>query len=556
MMDVIREPGVEEVWIVSGTQVGKSTIQENLLGYWVDNDPGPCLIVKPTENAVEESIRERWRPLLETSPSLSQHLSANREDNTLGWIRLDTMPIYFGWAGSPQSLASRPCRYVLLDECDKFPPFAGREADPISLAKERTATYGHRKRVVAVSTPTTREGPIWRGWESCGDQRHYFVPCPHCHAYQRLVWSQVKWPKLAETDKVKRADEIERCRLAWYECEHCKGRIEDSHKPRMLEHGRWLSQGQSVAMDGTVTGDRPASKRVGFHLNSLYSPWRTFAEMAAEFIRAEGDIALTMNFRNSRLAEPFEVQIGGTDADAIRDKIRHGNPTGTIPAFTQHVFATADVQQDRIYYVIRAWGYGFRSAGIRHGMVLSFEELWHAVFETPLVYTPTGAHLVPELLGIDDQYRRNEVIEFQKRDPRRILRTHGLSTYDHPIALYRVEQGGLPVLNINTLLSKDRLDQVIKDGDPTRWTPHAGVDDDYCSQMASEHKVWDQQRKRELWKQKTGGRANHYWDCEANQCAVATHRHMDVPPPPEPVSQPPTKPKENAWLRDRPESWI
>jgi phage terminase large subunit GpA-like protein len=61
--------------------------------------------------------------------------------NTLSRIELDTMDVYTGWAGSPQSLGSRTCRYVRFDEVDKYPPFAGREADPISLGKERTGTY-------------------------------------------------------------------------------------------------------------------------------------------------------------------------------------------------------------------------------------------------------------------------------------------------------------------------------------------------------------------------------------------------------------------------------
>jgi hypothetical protein len=28
-----------------------------------------------------------------------------------------------------------------------------------------------------------------------GDQRYYFVPCPHCDEYQKLVWEQVRWDK-------------------------------------------------------------------------------------------------------------------------------------------------------------------------------------------------------------------------------------------------------------------------------------------------------------------------------------------------------------------------
>ncbi len=553
ILRTVVDPGVEEITFVSGTQVGKTTVHEILLGYWADVDPGPTLFVKPNEESTTEYIKERIRPLLEKN--LRNHLSERASDNTLSSIKLDSMPIYFGWAGSPQSLASRPCRNVLPDECDKFPKFSGREADPISLAKERTATFGHRRRIILSSTPTTRDGAIWLAWEASGDRRHYFVPCPHCGKYQQLLWSQVKWPKLTESDKIKRADEIERSRLAWYECSNpeCKGRIEDSNKPRMLEQGKWLSEGQAVGDDGQIVGDRPVSKRVGFHLSSLYSPWRTFAEMAAEFIRADGDIALTMNFRNSRLAEPFETQIATTDIKVFRAKAESGTPRNVVPDWAVSVLATADVQQDHLYYVIRAWGYGFRSQLLRFGMVFSFADLWAQCFEVPSE-TSDRHSVFPELLMIDGKYRTTEVLEFQKRDPTRIIRSRGLPHHNGPMHMIAYEQGNLAVLNINTLLSKDRLNQMLCDGDPKRWGLYADIEEAYISQMYSEHRIWDPKAKRELWKPKTSGRPNHAWDCEANQCALAAHRHLDIPIPAEPVATPRREPSN--WMPDRPSNWI
>src|SRR5687768_11709027 len=47
IMDAAAEPGVDEVVVVKGAQVGYSEATRNLLGYWVDLDPGPCLIVMP-----------------------------------------------------------------------------------------------------------------------------------------------------------------------------------------------------------------------------------------------------------------------------------------------------------------------------------------------------------------------------------------------------------------------------------------------------------------------------------------------------------------------------
>jgi len=86
VMDCVIEPGVEEIWWVAGTQISKTTTQENILGYWIDNDPGPCLIVKPTEQACDESVRERWRPLIDGSPALARHKTGDPHDNKLRGI--------------------------------------------------------------------------------------------------------------------------------------------------------------------------------------------------------------------------------------------------------------------------------------------------------------------------------------------------------------------------------------------------------------------------------------------------------------------------------------
>ncbi|HEY1190158.1 MAG TPA: terminase gpA endonuclease subunit [Gemmata sp.] len=562
ILDAAVDPVVEELVIVAGTQVGKTTIQEILLGYWADVDPGPCLFVKPSEEACTEYIKERIRPLLESSPALKRHLSDRPSDNTLSSIKLDSMPIYFGWSGSPQSLASRPCRYVLPDECDKYPPFSGREADPVSLAKERTAWFGHRRRVILSSTPTTRDGTITRAFDACGDKRYFHVPCPHCGTFQRLVWPQVKWVKLPITDKVQLADQIEQNRLAWYECGNpdCKGRIDESHKPKMLERGLWVSDGQTVARDGTVNGERPASKRVGFHLNSLYSPARKFCEMAAEFIRADGDIAATMNFRNSRLAEPFEVQVSRREPSKIREKAEAAKVWGragavrVVPNWAVLLIATADVQKDHCYYSVTAWGYELKSKRVYVGVAATLDEVYRQVFrpDVPFIAETGGGALAVSVLVFDSGYRKDEVTDFARRDPTRVQIAKGLSTYFGPIAEEKVEKAsGVTVWNINTMQSKDTLDRLIGDPDAEKWQVYPDIGDEYCAQLASEHKVLDPQTKRMEWKTKTSGAANHFWDCEAMACAVAAGKGAGIPKPPDPEEKPKPQRRDNSWLGDR-----
>ncbi|HVV70442.1 MAG TPA: terminase gpA endonuclease subunit, partial [Verrucomicrobiae bacterium] len=408
IMDAIVEEGVEETVFVAGTQLGKSEAGRNVLGYFVDNDPGPYLLVMPDEKSAEDAVRERIQPMLRHSPSLARHVSDRREDNKLSCVTLDSMAIYVGWAGSAQSLATRPCRYVEFDEIDKYPPFSGVEADPISLGMERTKTYLHRKRVLKRSTPTTRDGPIWRAFEACGDRRRFHVPCPHCGEFQQLVWTQVKWPKLDEPDKNKYADEITVNKLAWYECAACKGRIEDRNKPAMLSRGVWVSDGQAIDKSGKVSGDRPKSPRVGFHLSSLYSPWVKFCDMVAKFILAKGDIGATMNFRNSWLAEPFEVQVSTREPSKIRQRSEEARYLGRagemriVPNWSVMILATADVQKDHCYWAVTAWGYEQQSKRLAVGIAASLDEVYQQVFYPAVPFVSEQGGLVQNSILVVD----------------------------------------------------------------------------------------------------------------------------------------------------------
>ena len=95
-------------------------------------------------------------------------------------------------ANSPAGLASRPIRLVLCDEVDRYPPSAGSEGDPIQLARKRANTFWNRK-IVMVSTPTNKGASrIEEAFED-SDQRHYYVPCKHCHHEQKLIWQNVRW---------------------------------------------------------------------------------------------------------------------------------------------------------------------------------------------------------------------------------------------------------------------------------------------------------------------------------------------------------------------------
>lgn len=538
-MDAFDEPGVMEVVFLKPAQVGWSEAVRNVMGWFIDQEPGPALVVLPSEQSGREIFEERIKPLLHSTPVLKKHLTGRSDDVSLHRIRLDTMDIYLGWAGSAQALASRPIRFLLNDEVDKFPPFSGKEADPISLGIKRTTTFGHRAKIGNGSTPTTRDGAIWRRWEICTEQRHFNVPCPHCKKYQVLKWPQVKWPKLDEADKARRAASIELGRLAYYECEHCEGRIEDRHKPTMLQAGVWCSaEDQIVTDDGRVVGSKPNPVRVGFHINGLYSPWLTFSKLAAEFVLAAGDIGAMMDFRNSRMAEPFEVQAESVKTNVIRDKVSASPPPLIVPDWAGALIATADTQKDHFYYTIRAWGHQYRTQLVAHGKSETFDNL-KSVCLDGVYQTESGQPIQPSVLLIDSGgSRTNEVYQFALKDAR-IQPLRGAShAQQAPWRMSMVDKVGVTLRVLDTHFFKDMLARLIKEkvdendpDSPDKWLPSSACGDDYCHQMASEHKIFDARKRREVWVPVSQGIDNHYWDCEVYQCAGAYMNNVAQIPP-------------------------
>lgn len=522
--DCAHEPGVEEIVFVKPTQVGGSTTVETFIGYAIDRDPGPMLHVLPNEEAARKVVKQRIRPLITTEP-LKSHLSGESHDNTLVSIEFDTCPYFIAWAGSPAALASSAIRYVIFDEVDKYPRSTGKEADPISLGMERTRTFGYRRKVFIISTPTVRSGAIWRAWEAAGDKRRFHCPCPHCGKFQFLVFGQIKWPKQPNLSHIAAADAIEQQGLATYECIHCRQAILNSDRLKMIARGVWLSETQTIDHRGVISGERPRAKRVGFWINAIYSPWLSFSNVAAEFLRSLADPLKMQNFKNSWLAEVFEDVVKTSSVDDFR-KLLVGAPKAMIvPRWAEYLVASADVQADRIYFAVRAWGGGYRSRLITYGIASTFAELRQRTLETPF-QVEGGESGFPHLLTIDARHRTVEVYEFATTHER--IRAVMGGNDEKKMLVTRSTAGdkwGISLHLLNTQLLKDRL-SILRGS--KRWELNDAVEEDYLTQLASEHKILV--AGVEMWVPKTKGQPNHRLDVEVYSLAGAEILEVyDVP---------------------------
>lgn len=527
-MDAFTDPHVEEITVMASSQVGKTESMFNMLGYVIDQDPGPTLVVLPRESDARSVSYNRVLPMIQGSPALQERMPRKSDDITKLEYRMDRMILFFAGSNSPADLASRPIRYLFLDEIDKYPKFSGREADPIKLASERQKTFWNKK-TVKVSTPTTRDGYIYREYDK-SDQCKYFVPCPHCGGFQILVFGQIKWP-----EKERSTEKIKNKRLAWYECEHCGKRIEDYHKPQMLDKGKWVPRDCEINQDGEIWGEGLDSKHRGFWINSLYSPWLSWSDIAVEFLKSKDFIELLMNFVNSWLAEVWEEKIEETTVDKVKS-LSCDYLQGTVPDDVVVLTAGVDVQKDHFFYVIRGWGYEEQSWLIRCGSLEYWEDLVEVLFKTDYKKI-SGIETLPVYMTcIDSGYRTDEVYHFCRhwRDRSKAIkgqdeitdgRFYRASKIDINSRTGSIIKSGLVLWNLNVSQYKDKISRLVATKDPNKWHLFKDPSDDYLSQFTSEHKVLVRNRNtgkaKEVWQKKRSSVANHYLDAEVYAVAAA-----------------------------------
>lgn len=551
-MDTFSDPDVKSTTMLFATQSGKSECLLNVVGYVIDQDPGPVLIVQPKdENA--ETFCHRVQVMVEASDALKQHKTSRPRDMKKDLLRLGSCTVYFAGAGSPSDLAERAIRILLMDEIDKYPQWAGREANPIDLAEERTTTYPD-SHVGKFTTPVLETDSGWK-YYLASDRRRYHVPCPHCHAYQRLEFSieRLKFPK-----EERNPDRIADQRLAWYVCEHCEKAIEDNGENlrRMLARGRWCPEGGHVTARGKVRGGRSGPHR-GYQLNALYSPFRGWSTVAAQFLRSKDDPTAMMNFQNSALALPWsEARRGVTEDDILQlcDERRAGVvPTRPELVLTAGVDMGGPENGPFIFdYVIRAWGPRLRSWLITYGRVIGYKaELMQALFGREYTDGQGKPHRVQVAL-LDERYKPDVVRDICRGEEPHLFPLEGMETQRTPIHIREVD--GLQVHQLDTNYLKDYLATLMGHpaDHPSAWTLHAEVDETYLRHLQTEHKIPARKRPTHrgarlkfVWQAKLGMGSPHYWDGEVYALGGAMRLGLHFMADEVPISGAPSHPHQN-----------
>ena len=367
MMDACADPAIQEVVIMSGAQLGKTEAILNVIGYHIDNDPSPILVLQPTLDMAQAFSKDRVAAgLLRSTPCLRDKVRDPRARDSGNTTLHKIFPggaLTIVGANSPSGLASRPIRIVLCDEVDRYPPSAGTEGDPIQLARKRAATFWNRK-IIMVSTPTNKDSSrIEEAFEG-SDKREYFVPCKHCEEYQTLKWANVQW-------------EPEKPETARYMCESCAVLWTESDRLWSIRNGQWVAQAEFTGV-------------VGFHINGLYSPWTPLADGVRDFLSVKKNPEQLRVWTNTYLAESWEDQ-GETIEDwSLADR---REPMPEIPEEVIMLTAGVDCQDNRLEATLIGWGRDDESWVIDH-------KTFYGDPSTPQLWTDLDSFLGSEFTNV------------------------------------------------------------------------------------------------------------------------------------------------------------
>lgn len=363
-MRAFTDPAVEEITVVSPSQVGKSELELNCINYIIDQDPGTILYIHPDLDSARDFSTLRLEPNLRTTPRLRDKVKDAQVGRKASATKLmKSFPggfINLVGSHSASALSSKPIRYIIADELDRWATSAGRDGDPWELAKKRQTTFFNRKRV-AVSTPTVKGASQIEFLFYRGTMERWKTKCPHCGEYH-----EIKFDDILFTSKATKV----LTRITWsvnvqgWRCPGCGGMVDEITAKR--QPSKWVADNPEA-----LANNRARS----FWLNGFVSPWSSWEAVCKQFCEAKSDPEKLQVFKNTTLGELWEMRNLSTTEEEMIERAEKYPEDADLPgeagSYTAPLVLTCgvDCQHTYLQYEVVGWGRYGESWGIKTGYI-------------------------------------------------------------------------------------------------------------------------------------------------------------------------------------------
>lgn len=590
LLDAITDPAVERVSVIKSARIGFTKCINAAVAYYIHQDPCPILVVQPTVEDAEGYSKEEIAPMLrdvEVLAGLVKEQSVKNSAQTILHKRFPGGVLSMVGANSGRGFRRVSRRVVIFDEVDGYPPSAGAEGDQIKLGERRSEYYWNRK-IIAGSTPLVAGASRIEELFLAGDQRRYYVPCPHCGHMDFLRFSMrdddaelggghvMRWPK----DKPEAAHFI---------CPACGCTIEETSKRAMLERGEWRAAA-------------PFAGHASFHIWAAYSlsPNASWGQLATEFLEAKaGGPGMLKTFVNTVLGQTWKERGEAPDWERLHNR-RETYEIGTVPEGPFVLTAGVDVQKDRFVYEVVGWAQNKENwsvdAGEIHGDT-ALEATWAKLDEllARSFVGEGGREWTIARMAIDSGYNTQMVYAWARQHRERVIAVKGVassrSLVGSPSPVDVTVRGkqlrrGYKVWPVGVDIGKTELYgwlrlRIEKGIAPAGYCHFPQYGEEYFQQLTAEHLVTTTNRRTRRTKQEwqvLPNRQNHYLDARIYARAAVSSLGIDrmpkeerakaAPAPAAPAAKPAASPRRDPepkpapaqqgerrtsfWDRDRP----
>lgn len=355
IMDAFTDPKIRRISVVASSQVGKTEMEMNMLGYAIDIDPGPIMWVTPTQDNAEDFSKRRIAPMIRDTRPLKMKIEPSKSrsrDNTVLKKKYPGGMLTMTGSNSPANLASTPCRYVFGDELDRWTKDAGGEGDPWALLEARTTTFFNHK-MVQVSTPTTKGTSTIETAFLVGTQEYWSAQCPHCGQYNFVKFDNIHFEHEVTIVGGKKQYDIKKINFCCPDC----GCLSTEKEIKKADH-KWIAKNPDAYKNGVRS----------FWINAFSSPWMSWHKIVLKFLEADGDPEKLKTVFNTLLGELWEDRGEMlTEEQMLKNREYY---KAELPDGVLCLTCGVDTQDNRLEYEVVGHGFFGEEWGIEKGFIL------------------------------------------------------------------------------------------------------------------------------------------------------------------------------------------
>lgn len=280
-----------------------------MIPYIMSECPANTIFLSGSEKLVKDTVRDRLDPIIQNAglKDLIKPNSIKKANQRTG--DTDFKKEFIGGSLTcmtykPSNLRFYSAKFIIADEFDDAPKIDKKEGDIFSLVMARAKSYGDTKKVVFISSPTTKGVSNIEKVYEMGDKRKWNWECPNCKTYIPILWKVekpdgtfggIKWKLDSEFKLIE--DSVH------YECQNCGGRIDYKDKFKLNLTGQWIP---------TAIPEKPQYRSYSF--NALCNPpgFDSWLSLVQKFLKAcppnngKIDTDALKTFTNIELGELWE----------------------------------------------------------------------------------------------------------------------------------------------------------------------------------------------------------------------------------------------------------